>query len=88
MFVRYDPAAISKEPEPEVGKGKGYREFLFFGDVSSEWRRKGDEGISTVEKDGAAKMNRTIWKEAAIGWDEGRLSAIFVNHFIRGSGSR
>ena len=78
IFFRYDPAAISDEPEPEVGQGEGYREFLFFGDVESEYRKKGDEDVGVVGKEGAAKMNKTIWQEAARGWQAGRLAGIFV----------
>jgi hypothetical protein len=78
IFFRYDPAAISDEPEPEVGQGEGYREFLFFGDVESEYRKEGEEDVETVSKEDAAKMNRTIWEEAARGWDAGRLAGVFV----------
>jgi hypothetical protein len=78
IFIRYDPAAISDDPEPEVGKGEGYREFLFFGDVESEYRKKGDEEVGVVGKEGAARMNKTIWQEAARGWRAGRLAGIFV----------
>ena len=78
IFFRYDPAAISDEPEPEVGQGEGYREFLFFGDVESEYRKKGDENVGVVGKEDAAKMNKTIWQEAARGWEAGRLAGIFV----------
>lgn len=78
IFIRYDPAAISDEPEPVVGKGEGYREFLFFGDVESDYRAQGDEDVGKEGKDGAARMNRAIWEEAARGWDAGRLAAIFV----------
>lgn len=80
VFIRYDPAALSDEPEPDVGKGEGYREFLFFGDVESAYRKEGDEDVGTVGKEGAARMNRTIWEEAGRGWDVGRLAGIFVRY--------
>jgi len=66
-----------------VGQGEGYREFLFFGDVESDYRKKGDEDVGLVSKEGAAKMNKTIWEEAARGWDVGRLAGIFVCPSLR-----
>lgn len=79
MFIRYDPAAISDEDDPEVGQGEGYREFLFFGDVESDYRAKGEEEVGADGKEGAARMNRAIWEEGARGWDDGRLAGIFVS---------
>lgn len=81
IFVRYDPAAI---PGPETKsranqEEEKYREFLFFGDVESEWRPKGDEEVGKLGQEGAAKMNKAIWEEAAKGWDRGRLAGIFVS---------
>lgn len=78
VFIRYDPAALSDGPE-NVDTGKGLREFLFFGDVESAWRKSGDEDVSPAGKVGAARMNEAIWDEAARGWDEGRLAGVFVN---------
>lgn len=34
--------------------------------------------MGVVGKEGAAKMNKTIWQEAARGWEAGRLAGIFV----------
>ena len=87
IFVRYDPAAIPKFDGSEstsAGSSIGpdndrYREFLFFGDVESEWRGKGDEEVEKLGQEGAAKMNKAIWEEAAKGWDKGRLAGIFVS---------
>jgi hypothetical protein len=86
VFIRYDPAAISDDPEPEVGRGEGYREFLFFGDVESDYRAKGDEAVGKEGQVGAAKMNKAIWEEGARGWDAGRLAGIFVSNPVRLTG--
>lgn len=78
VFIRYDPAALLDEADRNGGDEEGYREFLFFGDLESEWRRKGEEEVNPANKHGAARMNKAIWEEAARGWDQGMLAAIFV----------
>lgn len=78
VFIRYDPAALN-ESENETGRGEGYREFLFFGDVESDWRKEGEEDVNKANREGAEKMNKEIWREAARGWDDGRLAGVFVS---------
>jgi hypothetical protein len=99
--VRYDPAAIpspngsrsgssadstsTKSRASQKVEDDGFREFLFFGDVESEWRGEGDEDVEKLGQEGAAKMNKAIWEEAAKGWDLKRLVGIFVSdlRFLR-----
>ncbi|GMK55203.1 hypothetical protein CspeluHIS016_0202590 [Cutaneotrichosporon spelunceum] len=54
------------------------REFLFFGDVESEWRADHE---TEVNKDGGAVAgvyNRAIWEQAAVSLQEGRLAGVFL----------
>ena len=71
------------EDEEESDDDDGYttakREFLFFGDVESEWRQVGAEGYDAAGAKRAGDMCRAIWQEAATSWDEGRLAGIFVS---------
>ncbi|KLT45384.1 hypothetical protein CC85DRAFT_231499, partial [Cutaneotrichosporon oleaginosum] len=58
--------------------GTAGREFLFFGDVESEWRADHE---AEVDRDGAAAAgayNRAIWEQAAMSFGEGRLAGIFL----------
>jgi hypothetical protein len=57
-------------------------EFLFFGDVESGWRRKGEEGYDVEHVRLADGYNRAIWEEAARSWDAGRLAGIFVSDCV------
>jgi hypothetical protein len=60
--------------------GSAGREFLFFGDLESEWRADHE---TEVDKDGAAaarELNRAIWEQAAVSFNEGRLAGIFVSY--------
>lgn len=58
----------------------GRREFLFFGDVESDFRLPGEEGHDVEGRDRAREYNQAIWEEAARSWDQGRLAGIFVSH--------
>lgn len=88
MFFRYDPNVMAltpmEEDPPEAGpsrrpslSGAG-REFLFFGDLESDWRREGDEDWDQEGQTKAREYNEAIWSEAAESWDHGRLAAVFV----------
>ncbi|BEJ16385.1 hypothetical protein CspHIS471_0509900 [Cutaneotrichosporon sp. HIS471] len=58
--------------------GSAGREFLFFGDVESEWRADHE---MDVDKDGGAvagAYNRAIWEQAAVSFTEGRLAGVFL----------
>ena len=61
------------------------REFLFFGDVESEYRPEGKGHINVDQATEAAKLNQAIWKQAATSFSEGRLAGIFVSiHRVTG----
>ncbi|WVQ99702.1 hypothetical protein IAU59_006843 [Kwoniella sp. CBS 9459] len=90
MFIRYDPGAITQpDSSPSslsltpngngsrIGPDAG-REFLFFGDVESSYRRPGEEGVDVERGKEAEEMNKAIWKEAAKSWEDGRLCGIFI----------
>lgn len=89
MFIRYDPLALARESHDTDSKERferdgaarqgSQREFLFFGDVESEWRKEGEEGYDAEGAKRAGDMCREIWREAAGSWDEGRLAGIFVS---------
>lgn len=55
------------------------REFLFFGDVESDFRLPGEEEHDVEGRDRAREYNQAIWEEAARSWDQGRLAGIFVS---------
>jgi cAMP phosphodiesterase len=55
------------------------REFLFFGDVESDWRREGEESFDAEGQAKAREYNEAIWTEAADSWDHGRLAGVFVS---------
>jgi hypothetical protein len=57
----------------------GSREFLFFGDVESDYRASGDEEAHKATRSDAGRMNGEIWDEAARSWNSGRLAGIFVS---------
>ncbi|WVR06780.1 hypothetical protein IAU60_003815 [Kwoniella sp. DSM 27419] len=59
-------------------QGGSGREFLFFGDVESSYRRPGEEGIDVERGKEAERMNGSIWREAAKSFNQGRLCAIFI----------
>lgn len=88
MFFRYDPQANasqtpSREATPSTILDEGLnREFLFFGDVESDWRRKGEEGYDKEGQESARTYNMAIWSMAAESWDAGRLAGIFVSCHI------
>lgn len=67
------------ERRQEANQKQKQREFLFFGDVESEWRQNGEEGFNPEGAKRAGDMCREIWAEAAGSWDEGRLAGIFVS---------
>ncbi|WVF71166.1 hypothetical protein IAT40_005964 [Kwoniella sp. CBS 6097] len=93
MFIRYDPGAITQPASPSslsapsngngndnassIGVDAG-REFLFFGDVESSYRRPGEEGVDAARGKEAEAMNGAIWKEAAKSWKDGRLCGVFI----------
>jgi hypothetical protein len=91
MFIRHDPLSQShaehaEHPNPHDATASGdetraatTREFLFFGDVESSWRKPGEEGVHAEIGAKAKVLNRAIWEEAATSWKQGRLSAIFVS---------
>lgn len=55
------------------------REFLFFGDVESEYRADGKDLINADTAREAGKLNLAIWKQAAISFSQGRLAGVFVS---------
>lgn len=59
------------------------REFLFFGDMESEWRPDGKEDINVDGASEAGRLNKAIWAQAAQSFSEGRLAAVFVSCFDR-----
>jgi hypothetical protein len=91
VFIRHDPLSQShaehaEHPNPHDTTASGdetraatTREFLFFGDVESSWRKPGEEGVHAEIGAKAKVLNRAIWEEAATSWKQGRLSAIFVS---------
>lgn len=60
-------------------KRAGFREFLFFGDVESEYRQPGEEGSMSETIQRAGEMNDEIWDEAARSWIAGSLAGVFVS---------
>ncbi|WWC89016.1 uncharacterized protein L201_003934 [Kwoniella dendrophila CBS 6074] len=88
MFIRYDPSALTETPPSSRSststsrKTNGHvrpgREFLFFGDVESSFRKKGEEHIDTARAKEAKELNETVWKEASTSWKQGRLCGIFL----------
>ena len=81
VFVRYDPGALKEQPQAlKTAKDheEGRSEFLFFGDVESAWRAKGEEDVGETTRAKASKLNKEIWEEAARSIREGRLAGIFV----------
>ena len=62
----------------------GSREFLFFGDVESDYRASGDEEAHKATRSDAGRMNGEIWDEAARSWNSGRLAGIFVSRVKTG----
>ncbi len=84
MFIRYDPLALTQPREGRLEEeGLAGREFLFFGDVESGYRKPGDEGVREDLGKEAGRMNRAIWEEAARSLKEGRLTGIFVSQYRR-----
>lgn len=86
MFFRYDPSVLSTRsrantPPREAGL---LREFLFFGDVESDYRRKGEEHVEVDNQAVAKAYNEAIWAKAAESWDAERLAGVFVSD--RGGG--
>ncbi|OCF38678.1 hypothetical protein I317_07529 [Kwoniella heveanensis CBS 569] len=83
MFVRYDPGAITQPATPSSlsapsNRVDGGREFLFFGDVESSYRRSGEEGVDVERGKEAETLNGAIWREAAKSWKDGRLCGVFI----------
>nr|XP_018262741.1 uncharacterized protein I303_04221 [Kwoniella dejecticola CBS 10117]OBR84899.1 hypothetical protein I303_04221 [Kwoniella dejecticola CBS 10117] len=93
MFIRYDPTAVTRTPPSSsrsLANGSGFttrsgsstpkkgREFLFFGDVESSYRKQGEEHVDIERGKEAEEMNGQVWKEAAKSWNEGRLCGIFI----------
>jgi len=85
MFFRYDPSVMSPAasrgttPPSEQDPGPAnLREFLFFGDVESDWRQEGEEDWDVDGQQAARGYNEVIWAEAARSWDAGRLAGVFV----------
>ncbi|WWC69894.1 uncharacterized protein I206_103837 [Kwoniella pini CBS 10737] len=67
------PSSKSNSNKPKKGK-----EFLFFGDVESSYRKKGEEEVDLKRGKEAQELNKQIWKEAAKSWSEDRLCGIFI----------
>ncbi|KAL7422015.1 3',5'-cyclic-nucleotide phosphodiesterase pde1 [Cryptotrichosporon argae] len=89
VFIRYDPSTLDSTFRPgrpakdwqklaPGGGGAAGREFLFFGDVESGWRRAGEEHVDPDNRREADARNRPIWVEAAKGHDRGLLAGIFI----------
>jgi hypothetical protein len=74
------------ERRQETNQKQKQREFLFFGDVESEWRQNGEEGFNAEGAKRAGDMCREIWAEAAGSWDEGRLAGVFVSIYSTRAG--
>ncbi|WRT66664.1 uncharacterized protein IL334_003624 [Kwoniella shivajii] len=70
------PSAAS--PASSSSSSNAGREFLFFGDVESSYRRKGEEQVDIKRGKEAEKLNEVVWKEAAKSWKDGRLCGIFL----------
>lgn len=76
----YDSSAVFFRYDPRLAEDVGVeREFLFFGDMESDWRRKGEEGHDSEGRAAAEKYNTAIWTEAAESWDVGRLAGVFAS---------
>lgn len=83
MFIRYDSIPINRMNGESVyrdedDRSNSGREFLFFGDVESEYRKEGEEGEMLEQGRQAGVLNRAIWEVAAKSWVDGRLAGIFV----------
>jgi len=85
MFFRYDLGAMSatasRNTTPPSDRDLGpadQREFLFFGDVESDWRQEGEEDWDVDGQQTARAYNEAIWTEAARSWGAGRLAGVFV----------
>ncbi|WVQ77839.1 hypothetical protein IAR50_007536 [Cryptococcus sp. DSM 104548] len=83
LFIRHTPQphfSASSTPKPNGASGPQLeeKEFLFFGDMESAYRRPGEEDVDSDRAAEADKMNRDVWAEAARSWDEGRLSGVFL----------
>lgn len=80
MFIRYDPLAVSDRRESRAeDRDLTGREFLFFGDVESEYRKEGEEGVRSDLGMEAGRMNKAVWDEASRSIRDGRLAGIFVS---------
>lgn len=83
MFFRYDPAIMMPTPIEATQAGSpdtfSNREFLFFGDLESDWRNEGEEDWDKPAQESARQYNDAVWSEAAASWDNGRLAAVFVS---------
>lgn len=93
MFFRYDPSVMSPSasrdttPLSEQDPGPAdQREFLFFGDVESDWRQEGEEDWDVDGQQAARAYNEAIWAEAARRWDARRLAGVFVRCTRRSGG--
>ena len=80
MFIRYEPLALlhPEQARPDE-EGLAGREFLFFGDLESEYRGVSAEGVWSDLGQEAGSLNRAIWDEAARSLQAGRLAGIFVS---------
>ncbi|KAK4684208.1 hypothetical protein P7C73_g5988, partial [Tremellales sp. Uapishka_1] len=75
MFIRYDPSSMERKP---IDGEDGGSEFLFFGDVESDYRAEGEEEVGKEIGLQAKELNKVVWEEAAKSWKEGRLTGIFI----------
>lgn len=73
---------VEQPLEPHEREKQG-REFLFFGDMSSEYRSELQQDVAPEERHEAARLNKEIWKAAAKSWDDGRLAGVFVRALHR-----
>lgn len=69
-----EETADSISPDAVIG-----REFLFFGDVESEYREHGKEAFDVEGGRMAHSFNTAIWQHAALSLAQGRLAGIFVS---------
>jgi hypothetical protein len=81
IFIRYDTTATPDAvPQPTRAEEASLRkEFLFFGDVETGWRKAGEQGVDVKAAKGANALNAVVWEEAAASIKEGRLVGIFVS---------
>ena len=76
------PAIREGSDEGGVAGEQQLREFLFFGDIESDWRREEDKSHDIPSQHRARELNGHIWQEAADSFGAGRLAGIFVSRLL------